>query len=199
MALEENFVDAIFYVPKSDPPIDSPPSLRDLLEKAFPAITPRRPDVTSNEFVPVTWAGLNCLAYCQEDSYHYRLYLELGRADMYEPLRGVWDDPLPLEEDPLLPMAIAFREVCELLGVKVAMIATTDEQSSDEYLEDTYPYILSCSGFSLICLRYALLYVSKEFDLPSDMKDLAEERDVIVCSQGYLIFGGNKSSLKRWI
>jgi hypothetical protein len=204
MALEENFIDVIFYVPKSDLPQDPPPSLRDLLRSAYPVIELEAPEVASNDLVPVVWAGMSCLAYCREDSYHYRLYLELGRADMYEPLRGgVGDSSIPLEDDPLLPLAIALREACELLGVDVAMITTNDEQSSDEYLEDNYLFVYAYAGIALVRLGYALLYLSCAFDRQIDAEEyaeeLAEKHDMIVSDCGYLIFGGKGTPYNRWV
>jgi len=195
MALDDSFIDAIFYIPKGN----GPTSLADLLQGASPAITfvPVDQLDSSVERFLVIWAGIECIAYAAEESQHYRLYVEFHDSHLNDLLPDT-DGPVALEDDPLMPLAAAFRSACELLGAEVGMIITRSYQSTVEALAERYWMVMARFAVGLLQEQYALLFLREDICRDLDLVAVGERHDILPSSHGCLIFAGNKSPYGRW-
>jgi hypothetical protein len=195
MSSDNRFLDAVFYVPKAGREF----SLAELLRHAAPGVTIRSDqavDAAATSIV-VTWAGIECIATMSEEEFHYRLHIEFHESHFSRWLPEE-DEPVPVEEDPLMHMTMAFATTCELLGVDVAMIATRNYQTTDDEMSKIYPLITTQSGLDLVGHEYGLLYLSEPFCENVDLSRIRNRRDILRRPHGCLIFAGNETPYGRW-
>jgi hypothetical protein len=186
---------AVFYIPKEEVSL----TLADLLRRTFPALVVSGDGRLEPEMknVPVVWAGMICDAAIVEVEWHYRFSIEFFDSYFYNKLPDT-HDPVALENDPLMPLAVAFRMTCELLDAEVAMIITRNYLYSDEALDARYWMVLTQFSLGLVDEHYGLLFLRQDLCSGVDMKLLAEEHDVLTSSCGCLIFSGKAEPYSRW-
>lgn len=144
------------------------------------------------------WGGLFGIARRREYPDYVALeifFSVMGFIRLYDGHPGRRAD-LPLERDPALPVAHAFRESCLRLGAEVGLLTLSNIISATRFLaEDIYPKVHRWDGRALADVA-GLLYVNDEYRYNTfDMPDLVE-RDQLPVEQGMLIF--SQRGRKRW-
>jgi hypothetical protein len=115
------------------------------------------------------------------------------------------NENLPLEQDPLLPLAETFRNACEQLQAEVAFLDThahygdetwENRQGNRNWVINYYSMLLESSINELADERFGLLYLNEDMNQLWDSNPVRDERDMIPMRHGRLAFAGRGSA--RW-
>ena len=195
--LSDTRAGAFFYVPRPEP--------RGLMDLVRAAGMPRaghkklanvpEAEIAIGEWGPVVGA----LARRREYSRHVALEIFFSFYDWSEFYEGTdyrARATHPVEEDPALPLAHAFRDTCLRLDSEVGVLTLNNMVSDTEYQEkEVYPLVLEENVYRLAAWA-GLLYLN------DDLKDLLlgteelERQDQLPIERGLLLFGGR--GVKRW-
>jgi len=147
------------------------------------------------------WARLDRLEY------HSCLQIYFSMNHFLDLIPELPDDQnLPLEEDPLLPLAYTFRDACEKLPAEVAFVDThahygdeswENKQGNRDWIINHYWMLLESNVNALADERFGLLYLNEYMNQLWDSNSLRGDRDIIPLSQGRLAFAGRGAA--RWL
>jgi hypothetical protein len=146
------------------------------------------------------WARLDKLEYhnCLQIYFSRNHFLDL-RSENRD------DENIPLEQDPLLPLAKTFGNACEQLQAEVAFLDThahygdetwENRQGNRDWVINYYSMLLECNINALAEERFTLLYLSEYMTQIWDSNPVRENRDMILLSKGLLTFARQGST--RW-
>ncbi|MGB3636836.1 MAG: hypothetical protein WBA39_04490 [Rivularia sp. (in: cyanobacteria)] len=146
------------------------------------------------------WARLDQLEYhnCLQIYFSMNHFLDLCPENTD-------DEDLPLEQDPLLPLAETFRNACEQLQAEVAFLDThahyadetwENKQGNRDWVINYYQMLLESDINQLADERFGLLYLSEYMNQLWDSNPVRDDRDIIPLSEGRLAFAGRGAA--RW-
>lgn len=137
------------------------------------------------------WAGMYCEGRLERHGECDLLMLGYSQPSF---LAIVGDDQgdRPIEADPSLALANAFRESCQSLRPVVAFM-TSHLSQEEAYIVRQEPLVAGRLGEELIAKRFALLYLSDE--VARDIEP-PERRDTFPCPSGLMIFAS--TGWGRW-
>ncbi|MBD2202615.1 hypothetical protein H6G33_12205 [Calothrix sp. FACHB-1219] len=147
------------------------------------------------------WARLDRLEY------HNCLQIYFSQDHFLDLIPNLPDNQnLPLEEDPLLPLAYTFRDACEKIPAEVAFVDThahygdeawENKQGNKDWIINYYLMLLELNVNALADERFGLLYLNYYMNQLWDSNTLRDDRDMIPISEGRLVFAGRGTA--RWL
>ncbi len=146
------------------------------------------------------WARLDRLEYhnCLQIYFSMNHFLDLCPENTD-------DEDLPLEQDPLLPLAKTFCNACERLQAEVAFLDThahygdetwENKQGNRDWVINYYSMLLESNINELADEQFGLLYLNEYMNKLWDSNSARDDRDMISLSHGRLAFAGLGST--RW-
>jgi hypothetical protein len=146
------------------------------------------------------WARLDKLEYhnCLQIYFSMNHFLDLCPENTD-------DENLPLEQDPLLPLAKTFGNACEQLQAEVAFLDThahygdetwINKQGNRDWVINYYSMLLESNINALADERFGLLYLNEYMTQLWDSNPVRENRDTILLSKGRLTF--SQQGATRW-
>jgi len=174
-----DLIGAYFFIP----PARRPASHEELFDRLGV-------DRTTADFGPLTVADRRV------DELGDRICAQLSFlvADLIQVRVGARGDELPLEDDPALPFAIAFRDGAARVGADVAILAT-NSPAPDSILE-RYWMIQTGDATSLAAEYFGLLYLDDSLVLDWSPPDHLLDRDELPGGPGRTLFA--QRGRQRW-
>src|SRR5216683_3317533 len=136
MQAEKHLV-AVFYIPRSE---ELTPT--ELLRRADVIFAAGRRVPVLDELVSGTWASLDCVARAVDLGPYRVLEIYFWQNDFIE-LHMRNKEAEMVEDDPVLPLALAFRHACEELRPDVALVYTHLYQAEQDFLDLTGEDVLA--------------------------------------------------------
>jgi hypothetical protein len=150
------------------------------------------------------WGGFGCELLTEKLTFLQLFEIRFDNGDFYDlrrPKKGI--PHLPLEEDPALPLVLAFRDTCLALEQTAAFITITDFSSDEEWVRslDTELDIFTGTALNLAGYRFSLLYLNAELaeeykKIPSGHPFVQDRDQLPVEGGGLLLFSG--TGWDRW-
>jgi hypothetical protein len=109
------------------------------------------------------WGGLNCKIAAEKLGMYQLLEIQWHRWDFDRLRRPKANAPdLPLEEDPALPIALAFRDTCLALEAEAAFMITWGHRYTLDWVRtEGLLSVLALSAHRLASELFGLLYLNK--------------------------------------
>jgi hypothetical protein len=140
------------------------------------------------------WAGLDVQVTRERLSFHDCLRIQLRQAAFLAARPLDLPEALPLDDDPSLPIAAAFRDACLALSPEVGVFLTRPGlPDRPDPIEALYSHVLGIDGDALAHAHVGLLYLDARF---ADGVAASPGRDVMPASPGRLLFAGRGQA--RW-
>src|SRR5216683_1274648 len=181
MQAEKHLV-AVFYIPRSE---ELTPT--ELLRRADVIFAAGRRVPVLDELVSGTWASLDCVARAVDLGPYRVLEIYFWQNDFIE-MRMRNKEAESLEDEPALPLALAFRHACEELLPDVALLYTSLFQAEQDYLDLTGKEVLSGRIRDLFQQGPGLLYLNEANLRHMEPSWWLCERDTLPVSSGLLVF-----------
>lgn len=184
-------MNVVFFIPR----IGEGETLEHLLQKAQgTSIRIHSPVKYKRDMAYCMWGEQPCYVYLREFSQHQVLVLCFLEGSLLRLLPSNEEfQHLPQEEDPTLPITLAFREGCKELGAEVAWIESPvyDPELEEKRIEAReFDIITKCSD-GLAGEFLNLLYLNEEQSkwlTPNPWRD--KGKSDFPCDHGRLIFQG---------
>jgi hypothetical protein len=144
------------------------------------------------------WGGIESVrARVYHLSMHDCLAIDFLQSELLDllpsPIDPAGNDPIPLEEDGALPVALAFRDTCERLHPEAAVMATHPHMLQDpEWLHYCYSAVLGMDPNLLDSYGPGLVYIGADMvDEWAPENYGPPQRDSLPVAEGRLLFRGN--------
>ncbi|NEO82853.1 MAG: hypothetical protein F6J87_01125 [Spirulina sp. SIO3F2] len=126
----------------------------------------------------------------QHEGQYYRIIsFQVSSSSFFRLCPLPEDNPaLPLEQDEALPIALAFRDACDVIKPKVAVFDSLARFKYTEELQALEETVLMWDSDDLLNQEYALLYLSEAMD--DCLAAVVSDREQIQAQSGTLYFAG---------
>jgi hypothetical protein len=135
------------------------------------------------------WAGMTCVARMHALLQHDVLEIRFWQSDFLAHL-DERREPVPLEVDGALSVALTFREACESLQPTFAFLVTHLSDATTESILSREVLILVNDANALADARLGLLYLGPEIAQQWTPNPVRDDRDSLPVSSGRLVFAG---------